>query len=70
MNALFVSVIKKKKILVANEGRLLKKCILGFLILSLAFQTNDFAAVVRTSLIDAYLNVSVFVAFTLFIFLG
>lgn len=70
MNALFVSVIKKKKILVANEGRLLKKCILGFLILSLAFQTNDFATVVRTSLIDAYLNVSVFVAFTLFIFLG
>lgn len=70
MNALFVSVIKKKKILVANEGRLLKKCFLGFLILSLAFQTNDFATVVRTSLIDAYLNVSVFVAFTLFIFLG
>lgn len=70
MNALLVSVIEKKKILVANEGRLLKKCILGFLILSLAFQTNEFATVVRTSLIDAYLNVSVFVAFTLFVFLG
>ena len=70
MNALLVSVINKRKIFIANEGRLLKKCILGFLILSLAFQTNAFADIVRKSFVDAYLQVSVFVGFTLAVFLG
>ncbi len=70
MNALFVKVIKNKKILIANEGRLLKKCFLGFFILSFVIQSNPFAEVVRSSLIDAYLQVSVFVGFTLFVFLG
>ena len=36
----------------------------------MAFQTNTFGDVVRQALIDAYLQVSVFVGFTLFIFIG
>ena len=70
MNALIAVLINKKTILVANEGRLLKKCFLGFLILMLAFQPNALGDIVRGSLVDAYLQVSVFVGFTLFIFLG
>ena len=70
MNALIAVLKNKKTILVANEGRLLKKCFLGFLILALAFQSNNLGEIVRSSLIDAYLQVSVFVGFTLFIFLG
>lgn len=70
MNALIAVLINKKTILVANEGRLLKKCFLGFLILTLAFQPSDVGTIVRASLVDAYLQVSVFVGFTLFVFLG
>ncbi|MAZ07080.1 MAG: hypothetical protein CMM99_01250 [Rickettsiales bacterium] len=70
MNALIAVLINKKTILVANEGRLLKKCFLGFLILTLAFQPNDIGSIVKASLVDAYLQVSVFVGFTLFVFLG
>ena len=70
MNA-FLSVIRNNRaIFVANDGRLLKKCLFGFLILSFAFQSNDFGTVVRSVLIDAYIQVSVFVGFTLFIFIG
>ena len=68
MNAFIAAVIEKKTILTANEGRLLKKSFLGFAILIMAFQVNDFGDVVRQALIDAYLQVSVFVGFTLFIF--
>ena len=70
MNAFIAAVIEKKTILTANEGRLLKKSFLGFAILIMAFQVNDFGDVVRQALIDAYLQVSVFVGFTLFIFIG
>ena len=70
MNALLAVVRDKKTILIANEGRLLKKCLLGFFILSFTLQTNAFGTLVRNVLIDAYLQVSVFVSFTLFIFLG
>ena len=70
MNAFIAAVIEKKTILIANEGRLLKKSFLGFAILIMAFQTNAFGDVVRQALIDAYLQVSVFVGFTLFIFIG
>jgi|TARA_B110000211_G_scaffold212929_1_gene252952 hypothetical protein len=70
MNAFIAAVIEKKTILTANEGRLLKKSFLGFTILIMAFQVNDFGDVVRQALIDAYLQVSVFVGFTLFIFIG
>ena len=70
MNAFISAVLEKKTILVANEARLLKKSFLGFAILAMAFQTNDFGDVVRSTLVDAYLQVSVFVGFTLFIFIG
>ena len=70
MNAFIAAVIEKKTILIANEGRLLKKSFLGFVILIMAFQTNAFGNVIRQALVDAYLQVSVFVGFTLFIFIG
>tara|TARA_B100001559_G_scaffold138760_1_gene116590 strand:+ start:447 stop:1610 length:1164 start_codon:yes stop_codon:yes gene_type:complete len=70
MNAFIAAVIEKKTILIANEGRLLKKSFLGFAILMMAFQTNAFGDLVRQTLVDAYLQVSVFVGFTLFIFIG
>ena len=70
MNALLAVVRDKKTILIANEGRLLKKCLLGFLILSFTLQTNEYGTIVRNILIDAYLQVSVFVGFTLFVILG
>jgi hypothetical protein len=70
MNAFIAAVIEKKTILIANEARLLKKCFLGFVILIMVFQTNEFGDMVRQSLVDAYLQVSVFVGFTLFIFIG
>ena len=70
MNALIAAIIDKKTILVANEGRLLKKFFLGIVILVMAFQANNFGEMVRSTLVDAYLQVSVFVGFTLFIFIG
>ena len=70
MNAFIAAVLEKKTILVANEKRLLKKSFLGIAILAMAFQTNDFGEMVRNTLVDAYLQVSVFVGFTLFIFIG
>lgn len=70
MNAFIAAVLEKKTILVANEARLLKKSFLGITILVMAFQTNNFGEMVRSTLVDAYLQVSVFVGFTLFIFIG
>ena len=70
MNAFIAAVLEKKTILVANEARLLKKSFLGLAILVMAFQTNSFGEMVRSTLVDAYLQVSVFVGFTLFIFIG
>ena len=70
MNAFIAAVLDKKTILVANEGRLLKKSFLGIAILAMAFQGNNFGDLVRSTLVDAYLQVSVFVGFTLFIFIG
>ena len=70
MNAFFAAVLQKKTILVANEARLLKKSFLGIAILAMTFQSNNFGEMVRSTLVDAYLQVSVFVGFTLFIFIG
>ena len=70
MNAFIAAVLEKRTILVANEARLLKKSFLGIVILAMAFQTNNFGGMVRSTLVDAYLQVSVFVGFTLFIFIG
>ena len=70
MNTLISAIKDKQKIMFANEGRLLKKSFFGLLILTLAFQTGNFGNIVRQSMVDAYLAVSVFVGFTLFIFIG
>ena len=70
MNALISAFKDKQKIMFANEGRLLKKSFFGLLILVLAFQTGDFGDVIRESMVNAYLAVSVFVGFTLIVFIG
>ena len=70
MNAFFSVIKEKKRLMFENEGRLLKKSFFGLLILSLAFQSGSFGEVVRESMIDAYLQVSVFVGFTLILFIG
>jgi len=70
MNALINVLQKRKKVILANDGRLLKKSFFGLLILTLAFQSGEFGEVIRRSMTDAYLQVSVFVGFTLFIFIG
>ena len=70
MNALINVINNQKKIILANEGRLLKKSFYGLLILALAFQSGEFGDVIRSSIIDAYIQVSVFVGFTLFVFIG
>ena len=70
MNALISAFKDKQKIMFANEGRLLKKSFFGLFILALAFQSGEFGDVVRQSMFDAYLAVSVFVVFTLIVFLG
>ena len=70
MNALINVIKAKQKLMFENEGRLLKKSFFGLLILSLAFQSGSFGEIVRQSMIDAYLQVSVFVGFTLIVFIG
>ena len=70
MNAIINVIKDTKKDAFANDGRLLKKSFLGLLILALAFQSGEFGNIIRNSITDAYLQVSVFVGFTLFIFIG
>ncbi len=70
MNALFNAINEKTKIILENDGRLLKKSFFGLLLLSLVFQGGEFGDVIRSSMIDAYIQVSVFVGFTLFVFIG
>ena len=70
MNALISAIKDKQKIMFANEGRLLKKSFFGLIILALAFQTGEFGNIIRESMVEAYLAVSVFVGFTLMIFIG
>lgn len=70
MNALINAINEKTKIILENDGRLLKKSFFGLLLLSLVFQGGDFGEIIRSSMIDAYIQVSVFVGFTLFVFIG
>ncbi len=70
MNAIINALTNQKKLIFANEGRLLKKSFFGLLILALAFQGGEFGNTIRNSIIDAYIQVSVFVGFTLFVFIG
>ena len=70
MNALFNVIKNKRNLALANDGRLLKKSFFGLIILACAFQPGEFGNIIRQSMTDAYLQVSVFVGFTLFIFIG
>jgi len=70
MNVLINAILVQKEVVLANDARLLKKSFFGFLILVFAFQPGEFGNIVRQSMTDAYLQVSVFVGFTLFIFIG
>ena len=70
MNALLTALKQRKTVVLANDGRLLKKSFFGLLILTLAFQSGELGEIIRSSMTDAYLQVSVFVGFTLFIFIG
>ena len=70
MNAVKQTLSDTKKIMFANDGRLLKKSFFGLLILALAFQPGNFGETIRASMVDAYIQVSVFVGFTLFVFIG
>jgi len=70
MNALINAINEKTKIILENDGRLLKKSFFGLLLLSLVFQGGEFGDAIRSSMIDAYIQVSVFVGFTLFVFIG
>jgi hypothetical protein len=70
VNALISAIKDKQKIMFANEGRLLKKSFFGLIILALAFQAGEFGDIIRESIVDAYLAVSVFVGFTLMVFIG
>ena len=70
MNALINAINEKTKIILENDGRLLKKSFFGLLLLSLVFQGGEFGEVIRSSMIAAYIQVSVFVGFTLFVFIG
>ena len=70
MNALINAINEKTKIILENDGRLLKKSFFGLLLLSLVSQGGEFGEVIRSSMIDAYIQVSVFVGFTLFVFIG
>ena len=70
MNALINALNEKTKIIFENDGRLLKKSFFGLLLLTLVLQGGEFGEVIRTSMVDAYIQVSVFVGFTLFVFIG
>ncbi|MBG77068.1 MAG: hypothetical protein CFH22_00051 [Alphaproteobacteria bacterium MarineAlpha5_Bin12] len=70
MNQIIEAIYKQKHSIFANDARLLKKLIFASLILLLAAQPGQLGEVVHQSMVDAYLQVSVFVGFTLFIFIG
>ena len=69
MNQIIEAIYKQKHTIFANDARLLKKLIFASLILLLAAQPGQLGEVVHQSMVDAYLQVSVFVGFTLFIFI-
>ena len=70
MNHILATINKQRHTVMANEGRLLKKLIFASIILVLALQPGNLGPTVQQAFIDAYLQVSVFVGFTLLIFIG
>ena len=51
MNALINALNEKTKIILQNDGRLLKKSFFGLLLLTLVFQGGEFGEVIRTCLL-------------------
>lgn len=70
MNQIIAALNKQKLSILANEGRLLKKLIFLTIIFILVSQPGLLGETVQQAMIDAYLQVSVFVGFTLLIFIG
>ena len=70
MNQIISAINKQKITILANEGRLLKKLIFASIIFVLASQSGILGATVQKAIVDAYLQVSVFVGLTLLIFIG
>ncbi len=70
MNALISAFKNQKDYILANDVRLLKKFIFVSIILILASQPGLLGSTVQKAMADAYLQVSVFVGFTLLIFIG
>ncbi len=70
MNQIIAALNKQKLSILANEGRLLKKLIFLTIIFTLVSQPGLLGETVQQAMIDAYLQVSVFVGFTLLIFIG
>ena len=70
MNHIISALNRQRLTVLANEGRLLKKLIFASIILILASQPGIIGETVQKSMIDAYLQVSVFVGVTLLIFIG
>ena len=70
MNHIIAAINKQKNSILANEGRLLKKLIFLTLFLVLTSQPGILGETVQSAIVDAYLQVSVFVGFTLLIFIG
>ena len=68
MNHIIAAINKQKNSILANEGRLLKKLIFLTIFLVLASQPGILGETVQSAIVDAYLQVSVFVGFTLLIF--
>ena len=70
MNNIIAKLNKQKNTILANDGRLLKKLIFASVIVVLLSQPGLLGEIVQRSIIDAYLQVSVFVGFTLLFFIG
>ena len=70
MNQLIATLNKQRISVMANEARLLKKLIFASIILILASQPAELGSIVHQAMVDAYLQVSVFVGLTLLVFIG
>ncbi len=70
MNHIIAKLNKQKNTILANDGRLLKKLIFASIIVVLLSQPGLLGEIVQRAIVDAYLQVSVFVGFTLLFFIG
>ena len=70
MNHIIAKLNKQKNTILANNGRLLKKLIFASIIVVLLSQPGLLGEIVQRAIVDAYLQVSVFVGFTLLFFIG